>query len=253
MCTRRVRPIGLFTSVQRAKGKVLSAKGQWRSGGSALCSLLFALCAHAGQPPSSPWVLYKWGNSGKYNPYNAPGSGGDLSTFNFPATGNNVAYPAFLTTTTATNDLGDLSGKTITASFNLETTGNPGFRFGGQGVWNFGSLPANTRLFISTSSAPYSNAGYTACPSCYWWSTVAWVQISSGVPSAILQDTFDPSHWSNAQGQSGSSLPTEFAAAIANVHQIGLAYGGGSFYDCGIAITNGTGAATFHLLSFDVQ
>lgn len=215
--------------------------------------ILSALSVLAAPFPSSPFVLYKWGNSGQYKPYAAFGSGGDVATFSFPQTGNNVAYPAFLTTTTVSDHLGNLTGQTISATLTLAVTGNPGFRFGGQGVWNFGSLPANTRLFISTSSAPYSNAGYNACPSCYWWSGVAWTQISATTGTATLQDTFDPSHWSNANGQSGSSMPTEFANAIANVRQIGLAYGGGSFYDVGIAITNGTGTAIFHLMDFSVE
>lgn len=218
-----------------------------------LILLFLAVASVAAPAPSSAWLVYKWGNNGQYRPYDASGVGGDVATFSFPQTGHNVAYPAFLTTTVDSSVLGDLTGQTITATIDLSVTGNPQFRFGGQGVWNLGSAPANTRLFISTSSAPYSNAGYTACPSCYWWSAVAWVQISATTGTATLQDTFDPSHWSNANGQSGSSLPAEFAAAIANVHQIGLSYGGGSFYDVGIAITNGTGTATFHLATFQSQ
>jgi hypothetical protein len=218
-----------------------------------LLLLVSATLLWAAPPPSSTWVLYKWGNSGKYNPYSTTNITGTLASFNFPQTGNNVAYPAFLTTTTDSSVLGDLTGQTITASIDLGVTGNPQFRYGGQGSWNLGGTPANTRLFISTSSAPYSNAGYTACPSCYWWSAAAWVQISATTGAATLQDTFDPSHWSNAQGQLGSSLPAEFATAISNVRQIGLSYGGGSFYDVGIAVTNGTGMATFHLISYDAQ
>lgn len=215
--------------------------------------LLLATVGIAAPPPSSTWILYKWGNSGKYNPSNTTNTTGTIASFNFPQTGNNVAYPAFLTTTSDTNLLGNLTGKTISGTIQLDVTSNPQFRYGGQGQWNFGNTPANTRLFISTSAAPYSNPGYKACPSCYWWSAYTWVQVSSTTGTATLQDTFDPSRWSNANGQLGSSLPAEFADAIANVHQIGLAYGGGSFYDVGIAITNGTGAATLHLITFQQQ
>lgn len=203
--------------------------------------------------PSSDFVLYKWHSSGQYRPYDASSAGGDIATFSFPQTGRNVAYPAFLTTTTVTNVLGNLTGQTVSATLTLTTTGNPGFRYGGQGVWNFGSLPAHTRLFFSTSSASYSSAGYKACPSCYWWSTTAWVALNASTGTATISDVLDPSHWSNANGQPGSSLPAEFSAAIANVQQIGVAYGGGSFYDVGVAITNGTGTATFHLISFEAQ
>lgn len=219
--------------------------------------LLFAFCLslNAAPQPTSPWIVYSFAGSGPkgYKPSNATGVGGDLATFSFPKTGNNVAYPAFLTTTTVTNHLGNLTGQTISATLSLTTTGSPGFRYGGQGTWNLGTLPANTRLFISTSAAAYSNPGYTACPSCYWWSGTAWTQISATTGKVTLTGVFNPTNWSNAKGKSGSSLLSEFTNAVANVRQIGFSYGGGSFYDVGIAVTNGTGTATFHLLSFDVQ
>lgn len=215
--------------------------------------LFCAICCVAAPPPSSTWVLYKWGNSGKYNPSSTTNATGTLASFSFPQTGNNVAYPAFLTTTTDTNLLGNLTGKTISGTIRLDVTSNPQFRYGGQGQWNLGSAPANTRLFISTSSAPYSNSGYKACPSCYWFNAAVSVQIKATTGTATLQDTLDPSRWSNANGQLGSSVPSEFTNAIANVRQIGLSYGGGSFYDVGIAITNGTGIATFQLLTFSAQ
>lgn len=218
------------------------------------CLLLWIAChARGGQPPSSPWIVYKWGNSGQYRPFSAAGVGGDIATFPFPSTGNNVAYPALLTTTTVSEYLGNLSGQTVSATLSVTATGNPDFVWGGLlSGWNTCCLPANTRLFISTSAAAYSNSGYTACPSCYWWATSAWVEIAP-TGAVTISALLDPSLWSNAQGQLGTSEPTAFANAVANVRQIGLSYGGGSFYDVGIAVLNGSGTATFHLLSFSAQ
>lgn len=200
--------------------------------------------------PSSPWVLYKWGNSGQYRAYDAAGVGSDLATFVVPKTGNNAAYSAFLTT--ATEHTGDLTGKTISATINLTVISTPDFVWGGLlSGWNTTGLPAHARLFISSNPEPYSNARYHDCPSCYWWSSPGWVELSVSTGTATISDILDPAHWSNANGVLGSTVPTEFAAAAANVQQIGLAFGGGSFYDVGIAILNVQGdSATFHLTSF---
>lgn len=222
-----------------------------------LCLLLMSVLPACAPPPQSqsPWVLYKWGNSGQYKPYSAAGQNGDLATFTIPVHSQNAAYAAFLTTTTITNHLGNLAGQSITATLSITFTGTPEFVWGGLlSGWNPTGLPAHARLFISSSSGPYSNAGYTACPSCYWWSGPAWVELSAATGTTTISDTFDPSHWTNANGQSGTSVPVEFANVVANVRQIGLAYGGGSFYDVGVAILNQSGdSATFHLLAFDTQ
>lgn len=202
--------------------------------------------------PSSPWVLYKWGNSGQYRAYDAAGVGSDLATFVVPKTGNNAAYSAFLTTTTINDHLGNLTGNTISATINLSVINTPDFVWGGLlSGWNTTGLPAHARLFISSSASAYSNPAYTACPSCYWWSGPGWAELSMSTGTATISDILDPARWSNANGVSGSTVPSEFAAAASDVRQIGLAFGGGSFYDVGIAILNVTGdSATFHLTNF---
>lgn len=208
-----------------------------------------------GQQPSTPWVLYKWGNSGQYKPYSAFGSGGDVATFAFPVHSQNAAYAAFLTTTTITNHLGNLTGQAVSATISVTFTGTPEFVWGGLlSGWNPTGLPAHARLFISTSSSPYSNAGYTACPDCYWWSQPAWVELNMLTGTVTITDVLDPTHWSQANGILGSDHPTEFQAAIANVRQIGVAMGGGSFFDCAVAILNQSGdSAMFHLISFSTD
>lgn len=206
-------------------------------------------------PPSTPWVLFSWANNGNYNPSSAPNQ-----TFQFPTAKRNVAFPAFLTTTTVTNVLGDLSGQTITATITLSVTGNPQFCYGGNtpwSSWNLGGLPANTRLYFSTNPSAYNLNDAAQNESDYWWSSApsAWTVISAATGTVTLTDTFDPAHWSNAQGHSASdpNYTAAFQSAVANVRQIGVSFGGGSFFDVGIAVLPNTGTAIFHLVSYDVQ
>lgn len=217
---------------------------------SLFCLSILCIAAKPSRPGgdgSTPFVLWKWNSSGAYV------ASGDGASWSFPLSGHNVAYCAFDNTTTVTNVLGDLTGKTVSATYTIAETGSPDYVWGGLlSGWNTGGLPANARLFISTSSAGYSNSGYTACPNCYWWSHT-WSELGPG--QTVITDTFDPSNWSNANGHTANEPDylAAFQSAIANVHQIGLALSGGSFFDVGVAIRNGTGNATFTLNSFTAQ
>jgi len=220
-------------------------------------TLLFILSAFtlsAAPFPSSTWVLYSFANGQQYKPSAAFGSGSDAATFAFQST--KKPYAAFLTTTIDTNVLGDLTGKTITATINLSVTGSPLFLFGGQGDWNNGSAPPHTRLYISTNPAPFNLNESVQNENGHWWSQVGWTEVTNNMGTVIITDTFDPTHWSNANGHLASESPAYTAAfnkAVANVRGSGVSYGGGSFNDVGIAVIQNTGSATFHLISYDVQ
>ncbi len=214
-----------------------------------LLFLMGALSVSAAQPPLTPWVLYKWGNSGQYKPYAAPDA-----TFSFPQTGRNVAYPVFLVTTTATNLIGNLSGKTLEATLTISVTASPGFVWGGLlSGWNTGGLPANVRMFIS-SEIGYGNSQYTSHPEHFWWSHT-WAEISEMTGTVTLSDALDPNNWSDANGRFANdpAVAGAFQAVISNAVTVGLACSGGNFFDCGVAILNGTGTATFHLISYEAQ
>jgi len=206
-------------------------------------------CFGAQQPPAT-WQLYKWAlnGNGDYTPVSAPGSGGDVATFAFGA--STKPYAAFLTTIVDTNLLGDLTGKQLTAT--VSVSGSATFVYGGQFSWNSNStVPANTRLYFSTSAATYdidiANTNSTA----FWWSHYGVCVITNGA-GGIIADTFTPSHWSDANGHPGDDpgYIDAFNAAVANVQQIGVSFGGGSFFDCGVALWPHTGSASFHLVSF---
>ena len=201
------------------------------------------------KPVSSPWILYSWGNNGLYRGSDASGVSGDVATFSFPVDVGNTAYPAFLTTTTVQAVLGNLTGKALLANLTISDVAGTTYRYGGQGTWNLGSLPANVRLFISTSAAVYNLNDAQQNEDSYWWSQVAWAQVQNG--TFTLTDTFDPAHWSNAQGHLASDRLAAFQAVVANVRQIGASFGGGNFFDVGVALLSGQ--STFHLHSYTAQ
>lgn len=206
--------------------------------------------------PSTPWVLYSWANSGNYNPSAAPAGPGNVSEFPFPAARRNTAFPAFLTTVTEAAVLGNLTGKTLSASINLAKTGNPEFIYGGAtpwSSWNNCQVPANVRLYFSTNPMTYNLGDAGQNEDRYWWSQPGFVTVSAALDAAVLSDSFDPAHWSNANGRLASDRLAAFQAAVANVQQIGLAFGGGCFFDVGIAILQNTGTAQFQLVNFSAQ
>lgn len=224
-----------------------------------LLLLAASLAAGRGGPqPSTPWVLYSFGNGQQYTPSGAAGIDGDIATFNFPKAKGNAKFPTFLTTIVDTNILGDLAGKTLLATLEISVIGNPIFVYGGQGDWNnCPSPPANARLYFSTNAAGFNLQESVQHENGYWWSHTGVVIISATTGLATISDTFAPEHWSNANGHAANenqAYTDAFNAAIANVRQIGVACSGACFFDVGVAIQNISGtAATFHLISYSAD
>ena len=178
----------------------------------------------------------------------APSAGDDLSTFDFPDAAAHSHYPAFLVTTQAMRL--NLSTTPLTLTFTLEASLDTVFRFGGQGAWNTGSLPANARLFFSCETGYDNN---TPHPTNFWFYDPQWAEISTNTGTVTLTAPMDPSQWSDAGGPGSTpndDLVGSFWNACSNVVQMGLAFGGGSFFDTGIAVA--AGSATFHLRSFTI-
>lgn len=159
------------------------------------------------------------------------------------------AGPLALVTTYDQVPLGNLANHTISASFSVQATGSPQFTYWGMGTTaNPGNTPASVRLVFMTRTG-FS----TAWADEVWYSnpTAFALSLTGGI---VLSETLsDPSKWSNGQGQWGNSRVAEFTAATANVHEIGFAFGGGSFFDVGVGVVQGTGTATFNVGSFLTQ
>jgi hypothetical protein len=178
-----------------------------------------------------------------YNFFTVQQQSNELCDFTFPPAAQHAHYPAFLVMRSEWPMV--LTDCVITCNVRLECSPDANFRYGGQGSWNNGQLPASARLFFSTVQG-YSNTGpATNC----WFNAVQYIKLDTNTDTATLIATLDnPAEWTDGQGQSPVDA---FAYATANVHQIGLAFGGGNYYDVGIAMTSGT--ATFHLLDFEIQ
>jgi hypothetical protein len=73
-----------------------------------------------------------------------------------------------------------------------------------------------------------------------WWSNPESASVQGGV--ATVSASVDPSHWSNVNGQYGSSRPEAFAAAMQDVSHYGVTFGA-CFFGHGVFVQRGTAGA----------
>ncbi len=171
----------------------------------------------------------------------APAAGG-VATFDF----TNQPNTNLLVTTHGADKgaiLGDLTGKTISATF--EIAGAATFMYSGEP--SCGNTISTLRLFFQTSNA----GGFDETH--FWWSNpVSYVLTNTSGPTTLTANLGDPSAWSDFFGHFGNDpgFPG-FADAVSNVTTIGLSFGGGCFFENGVGTTDGSG--TFTLDSFSVS
>lgn len=140
---------------------------------------------------------------------------------------------------------GDLTGKTITATFTIggaDTTFNYGGEPDGSGV------AANVRLYWDSASITKAK---NLVATDYWWSNPMSATLTNG--TLTLTTTVSPANWSDyfgAFGNQDQSTMSGFNAAASDVKDIGLSFGGGFFFANGVGTTDGSG--TFTLTSFTV-
>ena len=179
-----------------------------------------------------------------------------------------VAFPFLTPTDGYTNYMilnynKDLTGKTITASINIDAVPETTFTYRGCPGAN---APSVRIEFQSTSAGKYT-------PNDYWWSAdsanlasiinnpdiliveaktdvlnrAKWTNIA-GKPAT---DTTEP--WTNYDGTIETVSPYDgYTNALKDVKEVTLSFGGGSCYANGVAVTDG-GSATFELLSFGIS
>lgn len=136
--------------------------------------------------------------------------------------------------------LGDLTGKTVSASIVISATGGTFIYYG-----TCGNTPANVRLYFSTNNNELGESQY-------WWSNPVSYTLADG-GSTVLSTSLSAATWSDRDGHLGtydSAHTTSFAAAVADVQHIGLSFGGGCFFANGVGYTGGT--ASFALTEFIV-
>lgn len=135
--------------------------------------------------------------------------------------------------------LGDIAGKTVTASFTIAGDGSA-FSYYGEGTSaNPCGGAATVRLFFETTTA----GGFQ--PTQYWWSSpVGAKALASG--TLTVSAPINYTDWTDYYGLHNAN---GFAAAAANVTGIGLSFGGGCFFEDGVGAPN----TTFTLNSFSVN
>ena len=128
--------------------------------------------------------------------------------------------------------LGDLKGKTITATFDIsDATG--AFTYFGEGTPdNPCGTPASVRLFFQTD-----NGGGFAFTH-YWWSNPESRMLANG--RWTLTATVQPGEWSDWNGQPGATQVPGFLDAASNVTMVGLSFGGGCFFENGVGTSDGS-------------
>lgn len=198
-------------------------------------ALVVAAAPVATSAGAPPWHVYNLAASGRtLTSPQAAGVNDDEATFDFLATP---------TTSYLLNHQigGDISTKTITATFSIT----------GDGTLFFDENPPNTtgtpyvRIFFETSS----EGGFS--PTNFWWSHAgaAYIHVDGNVVQ-ITADVSNAADWTDFYGEPGNVQPfaAGFDAAAASATYVGLSFGGGFFFANGVGVENGT--ATFHLDSF---
>ena len=167
-------------------------------------------------------------------------SGGGIG-FTFTRTpdvsGFSTKHPAYNGTL-----LGDLTAKTVSADMYVNSLGGV-FTYYGQGtLGNPCGTPANVRLYFETNNNELGESQY-------WWSNPVSYPLATG--PATLTASLIPANWSDRDGHLGTFNPAHtaaFNAAVADVQQIGLSFGGGCFFANGVGEASGN--STFTLTNF---
>jgi hypothetical protein len=160
----------------------------------------------------------------------------------------------FLTSHQGSGLLGDLTGKTLTATFTITGTAtaftyDPGPPASQLTEKNEACpTPASVRLYFKGNN----NGNGNLTPDKQWWSTPQAYTLTSLVGNTLtLTVPLDTANWTNKDFQLASDVPTDFAAAVATVGAVGVSFGGGCFLPTGAVPTDGT--ASFVLKSYSVS
>jgi hypothetical protein len=196
-----------------------------------------------GPKPEKKWMEYFYRANGAA-PAPKPSTlanGGTAVAFNFPDTpdvsGFNTKHPAYNDTL-----LGNLSGKTVSATYDITGATGPFIYYGQNTATNPCPTPANVRLYFETNSNDLGESQY-------WWSNPVSHPLATG--SYSLMANLNPASWSDRDGHPGTfdaAHSAAFAAAASDVQQIGLSFGGGCFFANGVGTSDGSG--TFTLTNF---
>lgn len=187
----------------------------------------------------SDWHLGYYTPSGRaLSLASADRTAGGLATFDF----TNQPNTALLVTDQGSSSLlGDLTGKTVSATFEIAAAAT--FIYFGEP--SCGTNTSTVRLFFQTSNA----GGFDETH--FWWSNPASAILANG--TFTVTASVDGAQWSDFFGHFGNDpkFAAGFDAAASNVTSIGLSFGGGCFFENGVGTADGSGTLT--LTSFSVS
>jgi hypothetical protein len=141
--------------------------------------------------------------------------------------------------------LGDLTGKTLSATVGVSVTADTVFHYYGEPD-ACGRAP-NVRFYFETDTSGKFD------PKDYWWSNPVSVDLEDLKDGGdqTISVAMSPSLWSDWDGHMGTfdaAHTAAFNAAVKDVKYIGLSFGGGCFFANGVGVNPGSG--TFRLVSF---
>ena len=140
--------------------------------------------------------------------------------------------------------LGDLTGKSVYASFTVSGLTGSFMYYGEPDAC--GGTTAYVRYYFETSNA----GGFDETH--YWWSNPAHYNFTANDSVNLGAVSLTGDNWSDYFGHFGTgAYSAGFNAAVSNVTEIGLSFGGGCFFENGVGTSDGSG--TFTLNSYTVS
>ena len=140
--------------------------------------------------------------------------------------------------------LGDLTGQTVFAELGIVNADTPTYIFYPDGC----STPANVRLYFRTKQKALGESQY-------WWSNPTSISLAqlTLLGSTTFDVDLDPALWSDRAGHFGSDpgYTEAFEAAVSDVVEIGVSFGGGCHFAFGVGVSSGS--ATFQLTELSVD
>jgi hypothetical protein len=174
-------------------------------------------------------------------PHPTPQLGGGWY-FDFPIAPGSVHYVLAEVNMAASSD--------VEASISVTTSGTPVFVYNLQPN-NTCTYPAHVRLLLQQKGDDLS--GRNGKEYFRWWSNSVAFQLAPG-PAKLSASLTDLSQWTSVFGDKANASPAAtagFQQAIANLGNVGFAFGGGCFYGHGVRVSGG--GARFGVASYAVK
>jgi hypothetical protein len=167
-----------------------------------------------------------------------PSAHPDFWSFDFPAQ-DGVHY--------LVQPVSGYASSTVRVTFRIETTGSPFFDWR-TAPNNICDNPASVRLYLQRRGDDMSAAKEFF----RWWSNPVAYTLAPGAGELVVP--LDPAQWSSVLGKKGTDSAAArlgFEAALADLGNVGMTFGGGCYYGHGVFVTGGT--ARFIATEYEVR